>query len=193
MKNLLIGLLIIGLTNLSYSQNSFRELETTKDLRIKQSISTELKSVSLLNAPYLEKVQNDVKPSNIMQLELMAFKYNIKKLINPINRPQLLVVKFSWSTNWLIAKYDHNGKILSTHEEFKDFKLPNHILKSISLNHPNWSITTNTYKVSYNSISGVKMGYIVVIRKGNQKKKIHFDSNTKYPTKASVITNNNLK
>ncbi len=193
MKNLLIGLFVIGLTNLSYSQNSFSELETARGIEAKYGTTPVSKTISLLNITYLDKVQNEIKPSNIRQLELMVFKYNIKKLLKPIDRPQKFVIKFIWSTNYIIARYDQDGKILSTYEEFKNFELPEHIFKSISLNHPNWSIIANTYKVSYSSKSDVKMSYIVKIRKGNLKKKIHIDSNTKYPYESFVVANNNTK
>lgn len=186
MKNLLIGLFILGLTNLSYAQNLISAVNV---METKHSISPTYKSVSLLNVPYLDKVHNEIKPSNIRQLEIMAFKYNIKELLNTSNSRQKFTVEFIWSQNYIVAKYDYKGRILSTYEVFKNFKLPEHILKSISLNHPNWSIVANTYKVTYSNKYGSNMRYIVKIRKGNLKKKIHFDSITKYPFESDVIAN----
>jgi len=192
MKNLLIGLFILGLTNLSYSQDSFSELEATRDIEPKYSTSPVSKTISLLNIPYLNKVKNEIKPSNIRQLELMAFKYNIKKLLKPNNKPQQFIIKFIWSKNYIIARYNQDGKILSTYEEFKDFELPEHILKSISLDYPNWSIASKIYQVHYSRKSGTKMEYKIKIKKNDSRKRIKIDVAeiyTKYPSKLSITAN----
>jgi hypothetical protein len=197
MKNLLIGLCILGLTNLNYSQNLVSELEATGGIEAKYSSIPLSRTVSLLNIPYLHKVQNKIKPSNIRQLELMAFKYNIKKIFKPSSKLQKLVIKFIWSKNYIIVKYDQDGKILSTYEEFKDFELPKYVLKSISLDYPNWSIASKMYQVHYSSKSGIKMKYIVKIRKGNLRKRIKIDVNdsnyTKYSSESIATSSSTLK
>ena len=175
MKNLLIGLVILGLTNLTYSQSPLlsevEETETTYS-----ATTPEFRTISLLNIPYLNTVQNLKKPNNIRQLELTAFKYKINKNHKFNNDSQPLIIMFKWYKNYIIARYDKNGKILSTFEEFKDFDLPEHISKSISLDYPNWSIIANQYRLSYSSKSGVKMHYKIKIKKGNLKKNIKIDS-----------------
>ncbi len=176
MKNLLIGLCILGLTNLSYSQNLVSKIETTGDLEAEYSTIPLSKTISLLNIPYLHKIENETKPSNIRQLELMAFKYKINKYYTFNNNSQPITIKFKWFKNYIIARYNRDGKILSTYEEFQDFEIPEHILKSISLVYPNWSIIDNLYQVSYSSKSGVKMRYKIKIRKGNLRKNIKIDS-----------------
>ncbi|MCK4561498.1 MAG: hypothetical protein KAT78_01200 [Flavobacteriaceae bacterium] len=188
MKNLLIGLFILGLTNLSYSQNLVSELEVIGDIEIKNSTLPVSKTISLLNIPYLDKVQNKIKPSKIRQLEIAAFKYNVKKgyAFNYL-RPE--VVEFKWSENYIIAKYDQDGKILTTFEEFKDFELPENISKPILLDYPNWSIINNIYRVYYSNKNGAKMEYIVTIKKDNLRKKIKIDTDgnyTKYPSSLVV-------
>jgi len=176
MKNLLVGLCILGLTNLSYSQNLVSMVEATGDIETEYRTIPLSKTISLLNIPYLHKIQNEIKPSNIRQLELTAFKYKINNSRKFNNNSQPIIVKFKWSKNYIIARYDKNGKILSTYEEFKDFEIPEHILKSISLAYPNWSIIANLYQLSYNSKSGAQMRYKIKIRKDNLKKNIKIDS-----------------
>ena len=60
MKNLLIGLFILGLTNLSYSQSQLlSEVEETETTY--RATTPHIRTKSFLNIPYLNTVQNAKK------------------------------------------------------------------------------------------------------------------------------------
>jgi len=167
MKNLLIGLFIIGLTSLSYSQNLYSEVEKG---------ALEDNTRSSININYLTKVQNVKTSVNVKLFEDIVSRHDITTSLKFDRRVKPFKVKFITSNGSIIATYDQNGKILTSLEKFKNVDLPLHILKSISKEYPNASILSNTYLVSYKSNNDIIKRYTVKIKKDNVKKNLRIDS-----------------
>ena len=175
MKNLIIGLFVLGLTSLSYSQ----ELYSNADLA-----ELEDRSISYVNSNYMNKVQNVRTSGQIKSLEVLISRYDITKSRKFDGKAKPFKVKFYSPKGSIVATYDSKGKILTSLEKFKDIALPKHVLQSISKAYPKAKILSNTYMVSYSSETGAKMNYKVKIRKGDLRKimKIDADGNfTNYP------------
>ena len=168
MKNLLIGLCIIGLTNLSYSQELYSKVDPTEHGD---------RSISYVNSNYINKVQSVTISKQVKLLEELVSRFDITNNRKFDGRKASFKVRFNGRTGYIIASFNNKGEILKSTEKFKDIRLPIHVLQSISRAYPNASILSTTYTVSYNSESGAKMNYSVKIRKGNLRKRIKIDSN----------------
>ena len=170
MKNLLIGLLVIGLANLGYSQNTNSE---AKEVKLEDI------TVYTLNISYLNQVQDETMSVHVKSLEHRASRCDIKNSPKFDGRSESFKVVFNSIKGSIIATYDNNGKILTTKERFRDIKLPEPVRTYVFKKYPKWSLLGNTYLVSYQSDKDAKKIYKVQIGKDNLKKnlKIDFRSN----------------
>ncbi|WP_117880617.1 hypothetical protein [Aureibaculum luteum] len=167
MKNLIFGLYIMGLTNLSYSQNLVSVVDGT---------GVHKRSISSINVNYLDKVQSINTSKQIKTLEIIASKYDITKNVKFNGSKKPFKVKFKGLFGSITATYNPKGKILNTIEEFKNVALPKYVMKSISEQYPQASILATSYFVSYNNEIGVTKQYIVKIKKGKKIKNLKFDN-----------------
>ena len=171
MKKLIIGLLFLGVTNLSFSQNTNSEFA---------EVELEGVVVTAPNYTYLNKVFDKNTPNRVRQLELEVAKYNIKE--DSGYDPRLRVdyeVVFTQTNGRINAIYDKDGEIISCSEKFSNVKLPENILSSnIFEDNNGWTLHKDTYSVSYKKGMDVKKVYKVQLRNGKQKKnfKINMES-----------------
>jgi hypothetical protein len=166
MKKLLIGIFVLGLTNLAYSQSSNGEVAEVKLSNV---------VVTPLNIDYLKKVHDKTAPAPVIALESKVARYDIRT--SPVfdGNFEAYEVVFSKSKGSIIATYDSNGKIVSTYERYKDLTLPPPIRNSIYKEHPGWAIQSDAYLVSYYDNRGVKKLYKAQIRKDNLTKNLKID------------------
>ncbi len=166
MKKLLIGILIIGLASLGYSQASDTAMEEVK-----------LSDVTImpLNPDYLDKVGESLSPW-VFTLERKASQFDIKKSPSFIQgeRSEILFTQRKGKIN---ATYDSKGKIISTQEKYSNLLLPSVVRTAVYRAYPDWNMEKNTYHVSYNHKKGAKKVYKVQIRKEGVKKNLKFDVN----------------
>ncbi|TJY33906.1 nicotinate-nucleotide adenylyltransferase [Pontimicrobium aquaticum] len=139
MKKLIIGLFIFGLTTQMFSQ------------------ITKLPEVTIkaVNYKYLSAVDENIEDINVLNLEEIVAKYNLKKTDLYNDEYDSYSVTFYIPEGHIIAAYDENGNLLRTIERFKDVKLPMNIRKKVMQKFPNWEITSDVYTVKYESKDGM--------------------------------------
>ena len=185
MKNLVIGLLVIGLTNLGYSQNSINEfvkseLEGNKSLALNSGVTATSfnkdAAATSLNVSYLNIVKEETASVHVKFLEDKAARFDVTELPKFDGRSESFKVIFKGNKGSIKATYDRKGNILTSLERFKNIKLPVNVRNSIYKEYPGWSTFGNSYTASYNEGMGVKKVYKVRIGKGNFKKNLKIDS-----------------
>ncbi len=166
MKKFLIGIMILGLASLGYSQAFDAEMEEVKLSDV---------TITPMNPDYLDKVGESLSPW-VFTLEKRASRYSIKDstsfIPGVINR-----VRFIQRKGELTATYNYNGKILSTRERYSNLVLPPAVRNAVFSDYPDWNMKKNTYHVSYNHKKGAKKVYKVQIRKDGIKKNLKLDVN----------------
>ncbi len=168
MKNLVIGIMLLGVANLGYSQNS-------SDCN-KKTIALNEVEVSPTDQAYFDKVAEGVVSTKVYALEREASSYNVKN--HPSfddNDDKVYHVKFSKEKAKILATYDNDGKIVHTHETYEDLTLPMAVRNSVYKENPDWMVNGTAYTVFYNGEDASKT-YRVQLKKENMKKNLKFDS-----------------
>jgi len=169
MKTLLIGLLFLGFTSLTYAQtNGGIQAEKLDDVVI-----------SPLNISYLNTVKDENTPQVARQLENKAGRFDITE--SPVfdrnfEAYEVIFNENSENKGRIVATYDNKGKILSSMERFKDVALPPAVRNSVYKSYPGWTILNDTYLVSYYENRAVKKTYKLKIKKDNTKKTLRLDT-----------------
>ena len=167
MKNLAIGLFVLGLTSLGFSQNVNSETEVVK-----------LDDVVLTtaNMNYLSIVQDNTLSDHVKSLENDAARFNVKKSPKFDGHKESFKTIFRGTKGYIIATYDNNGNIVKTSERYHDIKLPVPVRKSLFSEFPDWSVNDITYTVSYRIDKDPSKVYRIQIEKDNLKKSLKIDS-----------------
>lgn len=169
MKTLLIGLLFLGSTSLTYSQtNGEIKAEKLEDVVI-----------TPLNVSYLKNVKDKTTPEVAKQLENTAARYDITE--SPVfdrdfEAYEVIFSENSESKGRIVATYDNKGKIISSFERFSDVALPPAVRNSVYKAYPGWTILNDTYLVSYYENRSVKKTYKLKIEKDKTKKTLRLDT-----------------
>ncbi len=164
MRNLVIGLIFLGLASLSYSQE-----RPQKEVR---EVVLEGVTLTSSNYQYLAEVQDPEASATVKKLERKAANFDIKEspVYNKIDKAY--EVFFSNNKGKIVATYDENGKILSAFEKFGDIIVPDPIRNTVYQAYPNWKMNSNTYVVTYYHDKGAKKIYHFQIEKNNKKKNL---------------------
>ena len=170
MKKLIIGLLFLGLTNLSFSQNSNSGIA---------EVELEGVVVTAPNYAYLNKVIDKDTPEKVLQLELKAAKFNVKDAPEYHKSYSEYKVVFQQSDGHIIAIYNKSGDIISSSEKFTNIKLPAKLLSSIVNDNPGWKLHSDTYLVSYRHGNNAKKTFKIQLRKGDLKRNLKFKMDNK--------------
>lgn len=166
MKKFLIGTFFLGLASLGYSQGVNFE---------KREIKLSTVEVTPVDQDYLDKVGNETISGKVFTLEEKASRYNIKEhpLFNP-DRNSRYRVRFDIGKGKIVATFNQNGKILKTHESYRDLNPPVAIMASVYLKYPNWNLQSTTYTVHYNGMDAEKT-FAVRMEKDGIRKNLKFD------------------
>ena len=167
MKNLAIGLFVLGLTSLGFSQNKNSEVEL---------VNLNDVVITSANMRYLAKVQDQSVSEHVKILENEASTCNVYQLPGFDGRKESFKTIFRGTKGYIIATYDNNGNILKTSERYHDIKLPVKVRKSLFKEFPDWSVNDITYSVSYRIDQDAKKVYKIQIEKENLKKTLKIDS-----------------
>lgn len=166
MKKFLIGLMILGLASLGYSQSTKSAMEEVKLSDVE---------VVPINAKYLDNVQEGNLSNRVFTLEKKASRYNIKESPFFNIRSEAFEIRFKQNGGRINAVYDRYGKIITAYEWHKDILLPKAVRNAWFKQHPDWNMLKNTYLVSYNHKKGAKKVYKIQIQKDGLKKTLKFD------------------
>lgn len=185
MKNLLIGLFVLGLTNLSSAQNTQVEflksqMESNDALALNMNtnapvFNNEIPATSS-EASYLSNVKEEATSNHVQFLEDKVSRFDVTTLSKFDARSASFKVIFKGNKGSITATYDCDGDILTTSEKFEDVKLPISVRNAVYQEYPGWSTLGNSYSVNYNKNIGAKKVYKVKITNGRVKKNLKIDS-----------------
>lgn len=185
MKNLLIGLFVLGLTNLGSAQSTQVEflnpqMESNNILAFNEDTNapTFKKSAPAIaaEASYLSIVKEETVSKHVSDLEDKVSRFDVTELSKFDGRSESFKIVFKGQKGSITATYDRNGKILTTSERFQDIKLPVPVRQTLFREFPNCSVNKITYLVSYNSNKDVKKVYKIKIEKDNLKRTVLISS-----------------
>lgn len=173
MKNLAIGLFVMGLTTLGFSQEKYSVIDGIKlrDVIISQN-NNSMDLLTNINYSYLDKVQDISTSEQAKELESVASRFNVMESPEFDGRNESFKTIFRGTKGYIIATYDNNGKILTTQERYSDVKLPKPMIKSVLAKYPDSEFLKVVHNVSYNHQNAVKKIYKVQIMSNNSTKNL---------------------
>ena len=178
MKNLVIGLFLIGLTTLGFSQEKNGQVDEVqlKDVVISHDNTNEA-LLTNINYTYLDKVQDKSTSEHVKELESVASRFNVMDSPKFDGRDDSFKTIFRGTKGYIIATYDSKGKILSTQERYRDIKLPKNMIISVLKEYPNSDFLKMVHTVSYEDSKEVRKVYRIQIMHANSKKKLKIIAN----------------
>jgi hypothetical protein len=166
MKKLALGMLFLGLTNLGYSQASDEHL-----WKINLDGPSEAK---VINKDYQHKVQYGSFSSKVIQLENIVARFDYTK--STFSKASVNHLTFKKGKDFIKATFDQNGSILRTYEKFRNIGIPGDVRTRLYKDYPGWTMTSNTYVVSYGPKMEVKKIYNIGLEKANLQKRVRYVS-----------------
>jgi hypothetical protein len=167
MKKLVIGLFVLGLSSLGFSQNNNGEV---KEVTLKDVVLTNV------NFSYLEKVQDKDISDHVILLQNEAAGFDVSGNSEFDGRNEPFKIIYRGSKGYIIAIYDNIGKIIKTREQYKDIKLPVYIMKSVLNQYPKSGLLKVIYTVSYNNQKEIKKTYKIQIISDHKKRNLKINT-----------------
>ncbi len=167
MKKLVIGLMILGLAGLGYSQELDNDME---EVVLREVV------VRPLNMMYFAAVKQNTKSERVLTLERQAAFYNIEN--SPKFSPGADLeykVRFEQLDGRILAIFDNDGIILKTFEHYEDIIVPDEVVNYLYREYPDWTVDGNTYVVNYTRNRDAKKIFSIDIIKQKKKKNIKLD------------------
>ncbi|WP_165748381.1 hypothetical protein [Cellulophaga sp. Z1A5H] len=168
MKKIIIGFILIGLTNLVQAQNDLAVVVNTPT-------ANKTKTKVIKNAAYLRHTNRPQNPKRIGMLHKKVAEFNIKALaLYTPEKPATYTVVFTEGSDTIKSTYNHNGDIVSCKESFKGINLPYAISAKVSKEYPGWKFNNTVCTIRYSDTENnqAKIVYKVVLKNGNQRKMI---------------------
>ena len=169
MKNCVFGLLILGLTNLMYSQNNIASVDIHTDTY--DTYTKSKKTIKNLN--YISAFEKEDFALNIKKLHSIVSNYDITSESIYAPKPSYrYTVIFKEGRNSIIAQYNHEGTLISSDEKFVAISLPLAISAKISKEYPGWEFNKTSCVIKYSQNKEALTTYKVMLKKGNKNKSI---------------------
>ncbi|WP_458626541.1 hypothetical protein [Winogradskyella sp. PC D3.3] len=170
MKTCLLGLILLGLTNLSSAQNELAM--GTSQFKDKDYTP---RSITVLNEQYLNLELHTAQPLavRIKKLQKVAANFDVTK--DPVyskDKSITYTINFQSRTNYITAIYDAKGVILSSDEYYEDVRLPLKLTNQLAKDYPGWGFLNSSCTVNYDHINGADITYVIAIQKENKSKSI---------------------
>ena len=166
MKNLIIVLIITGLTAVGFAQEKTVELEEVEVLGI--------------NYKYLNDVGGSEVATPVKILEKKVATFDLKNAAFYEDETKDYDVYFKIPKGSILAVYDGKGEVIRTSERFKDIRLPLSVSNAIVDKYPGWRISGDIYLVTYGKNKGAKKMYKLFLEKDGNSKRIKTDGNGKF-------------
>jgi len=138
----------------------------------------ELKEVIItaVNYKYLNAVDSEDNSIAVQELQEKAAMFDLKSSEYYNDEYETYNISFYIPDGKILAAYDKNGKLIRTIEKFKNVKLPTAVSNAIAKRFPNWSMTSDVYKVSFHKDNdAAKKQYKVRLENGDQRMKVKLD------------------
>lgn len=171
MKKCILGLCLLGLTNLIHAQNELAMVITNGDeITTKTSKPTKIK-----NEQYLTSSANDIGylAVRIMKLQKIAADFDVTK--DPIyskNKTITYDVVFEADENYIKAVFDHSGTIISSEEYYEDVRIPYVWSNQLAEEYPGWAFDKSHCMILYSKEGNAIFNYSLKLKKGNKSKLI---------------------
>jgi hypothetical protein len=166
MKTYVIALLVLGLTNISYSQDKMGTDSRNGNMSMEELPAVVIKSVGEDFSVYLPDRNTDPK---VRKLEDSFIAYDLGKNYEGYET-YLVVMQIKGGS--LSATYNENGKLISVVENYKDVKLPGDVIYSIYKKFPGWQIVNDKYLYTQKEGDILKKQYNLKIKKGKETKRL---------------------
>ncbi len=167
MKNVVLGMLVVGLTSPGFSQEAPEAFSTV-----------ELKNVTVspANASYLYSSRDENTPRVVHELQEKVAKYDVTSNVRFDKKSKKsFEMIFKASNGDIIANYNRYGEILSARESFKNVVLPMEIRKKAFQGNDGWIMSGNKYVSLYQNNEITHRGYKIKLTKQNLKKDLVID------------------
>jgi hypothetical protein len=166
MKTYVIALLVLGLTNISYSQDKMGTDSRNGNMSMEELPAVVIKSAGEDFSVYLPDRNTDPK---VRKLEDSFIAYDLGKNYEGYET-YLVVMQIKGGS--LSATYNENGKLISVVENYKDVKLPGDVIYSIYKKFPGWQIVNDKYLYTQKEGDILKKQYNLKIKKGKKTKRL---------------------
>ena len=169
MKKFLFGLFILGLTNLTFSQQ-LAVLTSNSDAPVKRS-----KTVK--NSDFISAFTKEDMPSRIQKFQKITANYDVtSKPIFEASDPSTYEVVFKEGSNKIVTVYNQEGNILSSEGEFENIRLPYAISKDLSKKYPGWEFNKIHCSINYSENGTTNITYKVRLKNGSNKKTVKINT-----------------
>jgi len=166
MKKCILGLCLLGFTNLIFAQGGFA-LTLGNGNKI-----TTIKNTSL-NRQYLEHMSTKSTAFRVNKMQKLAAKYDIKaQPIYSSNKSITYTVVFQDKENYIKAVYNYRGIIIRCEEYYTDIKMPYSISGQLAKDYPGWAFNNISYSIDYSQNKAIISAYQVVLKKNKNLKSV---------------------
>lgn len=162
MKNILIGLLALGLTTQISAQV------------VNDGMLPEVE-VHAVNYKYLNSVDHTEASISVKYLQEMVANFDLRSSEFYEDGTNYYKLYFYIPEGNIVAAYDRNGKILYTIERFKNTSLPQVVANSVEERFPGWTVAKDVYKIDYTVKKGTQKRYKITLENGDQVIRVKID------------------
>lgn len=162
MKSFIIIFLFLGITSSSYSQD---ETEKGK-MKIEELPGVVIKRIGSDFSIYIPDNNPD---QSVKAVEEKFIAYDLGKE-NEGYEEYLLIMEVKNGS--LAATYDEKGKLTRVVEDFRNVKLPSHVIYSVYRTYPQWSIVNDRFLYTQEEGDVIKKQYNLKIKKGKETRKL---------------------
>lgn len=165
MKKLFLGLLLLGLTNLTFSQDGIAYADVNSDIEFEAS------NKDHINLSFINSFASTDVSLRISSFQKISAEYDIKT--NPVytpTKPTTYTVIFKEDNNEIENLYSHGGEILSSNQKFSAIRLPYAISSKIIVENPGWSINDTACTIAYTQGDAPRIVYKIKLKNRNRSK-----------------------
>jgi len=162
MLKLIIGLLVLGLTNQGIAQ-------VTKTEHLSEVV------IVATNYKYFNQVGQSEVAIPVKQLQRKVATYDIKTSDFYDDEYDYYSVSFYIPEGKILAAYDKDGKIIRTIEKYKDVGLPKIVVNGVIKKYPGWIIAKEAYLINYHHKKGVDKKFKLTLENGDKRLKVKID------------------
>jgi hypothetical protein len=161
MKSYLLGLMFIGLANLTFSQNQIAYNSSNIDPLL------ETKSSSV-KTPLENKLSK-----RITKFQKKAANYDItRQSIYQPNTSRTYTVIFKEANNSIENTYDKNGVLIQSNQSYSKIKLPYSISSKLAKANPGWAIDDVHCTINFKANEATVISYEVKLKNDKETKTV---------------------